>query len=135
MPVKLLYDWHGTKNLPTAVIISSLMFYSSWPLVIDYFWVRESSRCPVTGWHYRYMKTSAQEEIVPTDQLLHSSVTARSPEKVRLHVLNFYFPHPSLQYTYPAPLPSIIWPYIFVHLLGKEARTNSCELFLPLSCT
>lgn len=47
-PIKLLHDRYWTKILPTA-IISSLMFYSSWPLGIDDFWKGEGDWHLATG--------------------------------------------------------------------------------------
>lgn len=63
------------------------MFYSSWPLVIDDFWMGNGDWHPATGQDKSCMKTVAQKEAVTADQLLHSAVTARRP--VRLHTLIF----------------------------------------------
>lgn len=63
------------------------MFYSSWPLVIDDFWMGEGDWHPATGQDKSSMKTVPQEEAAAADQLLHIAVTTRRP--VRLHALTF----------------------------------------------
>lgn len=80
------YDRHWTKILPTA-ILSSLMFYTSWPLLTEAFWMGERDWHTATGQDKSCMKTAPQEEAVAADQLLHSAVTARRP--LRLHALTF----------------------------------------------